>query len=96
MTPTFITTLVAAILAAVFEWAPILHEKYNKLSDTAQRLIMLGLLVLVVGGAFGLSCAGWLHAWPCTQAGAKEAVYALILAIAANQGTFQILPKGKP
>jgi len=93
MTPLFITTLTAAILSAVFEYAPVLHEKYNALSDTAQRLIMLGLLVLVVGGAFGLSCAGWVNAWPCTQAGVKDALYALVLAIAANQGVYTILPK---
>ena len=95
MTPLFITTLAASILSVIFEYALFLHDQYNKLSDTAQRLIMLGMLVVVVGGAFGLGCVHWVTSWPCTQAGAKDAVYALILAIAANQGTFLLLPKGK-
>jgi hypothetical protein len=93
MTPLFITTLAAAILSVIFEYAPILHDKYNQLSDTAQRLIMLGVLVLVVGGAFGLGCAKWVTTWPCSESGLKDALYALVLAIAANQGTYSILPK---
>jgi hypothetical protein len=93
MEPTIITTVAATLLAVLFEYVPGLHKWYNALEDTKQRLVMLGLLFLVVAGGFGLSCANWLAAWPCTQAGVKDAVFALVLAIAANQGTYQILPK---
>jgi hypothetical protein len=93
MTPTILSTIAAAVLAGLFEYVPGLHTWYNALVDTKQRLVMLACLALIVGGAFGLSCTGWLSAWPCTQAGLKDAIYALVLAIAANQGTYLILPK---
>lgn len=93
LTPTQLTTIAAAVLAILAEYVPGLHDWYNALTDTYQRLVMLALLVIVVGTTFGLSCAGWLTAWPCSDAGVKDAVFALVLAIAVNQGTYQVLPK---
>lgn len=96
MTPTEITAIAAVILSVLFEYVPGLSTWYNALTDTKQRLVMLGVLFVTVAGAFGLSCAGWLDAWPCTQAGAKDAVFAFVLALAANQATYTILPKKGP
>lgn len=93
MTPTEIVTITGVLLAVLFEYLPGLHTWYNALKDTEQRLIMLGLMVITVAATYGLSCAGWLHAWQCNQVGIKDAVFALGLAIAANQGTHRILPR---
>ena len=93
MSPKELSAIAGVLLAILFEYVPKLHPWYNNLQDTQQRLVMLGCLFLVVAGSFGLSCAGWLNTWACTQAGAKDAVFAFVLALATNQGTYQILPK---
>jgi len=93
MTPIQITALAGVVLSILFEYVPGLHNWYNALTDTKQRLVMLGVLFVTVAGAFGLSCAKWLTAFPCTQQGVKDAVFAFVIALAANQGTYTILPK---
>ena len=64
-----------------------------------KRLIMAGLIVLVAGVSFGLSCAGWLDkfapdlALACTEDGAADLIMAVVLALAANQGAYALTPK---
>lgn len=87
LTPTQLTTIAAALLAILAEYVPGLNGWYATLKETEKRLVMLALLVIVVGVTFGLSCAGWLNAWACSEAGLKDALFALVLAIGANQGT---------
>ncbi len=87
ITPTQLTTIAAALLAVLAEYVPGLKDWYGSLTETYKKLVMLGLLVIVVGVTFGLSCAGWLNAWQCNEVGLRDALYALALAIAANQGT---------
>lgn len=94
MTLAEISAAAGVLLAILFEYVPGLHNWYNALKDNYQRLIMLGCLVAVVAGALGLSCAGWLSVFACTGAGLREAIFALVAAIVANQGTHRILPRG--
>ena len=95
MSPELVSAIAAVLLSVGFEYIPGLSKWYNALPDTSQRLIMLGCLCITVAGAFGLSCAGWLSVFQCTNAGIRDAVFALILAVAANQGVYNILPKAK-
>jgi hypothetical protein len=61
--------------------------------------VMLGLLVLVALSTYGLSCAGLgvdigINV-TCDQPGAIGLLKALVLAIAANQGTYTITKRPK-
>ena len=93
MEATAILAIAGVILSLLFEYTPGLHAWYNALDDNWQKVTMLCVILLVVAGAFGLSCAGWLNVFACTGSGAKEAVLAFIAAIVANQSTHRILPK---
>jgi hypothetical protein len=86
MTPEQISAIAGALLALIFEYFPKVSDWYNGQDEGVKRQIMLGLMVLAVGGAFGLSCAGLLNTFVCTWMGAWDAVLALVAAIMANQG----------
>jgi hypothetical protein len=111
MDATFISTAAAAILSLLFSYLPGLSEWYARLGSgpggedggTRKRLLMLALLVLVAGGAFGLTCAGWgdlLGAagagLRCDRPGLVELLRALFFALMANQSVYKISPKKKP
>lgn len=93
MTPEIASTIAGGVLALVFQYFPWLSDGYNKLPDDQQQLIMLGLMFLVVAGAFGLSCAGLIVVFVCAMDGAMKAFFVFFLAIGVNQGAHKILPK---
>jgi len=53
-----------------------------------KALVMAVLLVIVTGGAFGLSCFVSAAYFSCSEAGAWEAVRLFWVAISANQGAY--------
>jgi len=87
-TPTLFATLSAALISLAFEKFPFLQNDFDQLPENVKRLVMVGFMIVLVYGSFGLSCLAWLVAFPCTGAGALSALQVLILAIAANQGVF--------
>jgi protein-S-isoprenylcysteine O-methyltransferase Ste14 len=93
MTTEQLILIAGAVLAVLFAYIPGLASWFEPLENTKKRLIMLGILIVVTGAIFGLSCAGILSSVTCDKAGAISLVTALIYAIVANQGTYQILPK---
>jgi hypothetical protein len=97
MSPQSISTITAVILSLAFSYIPGLSAWYKLLHGTQKRLLMLCLLVLVAGGAFGLACAGWGEDFglklTCDQPGAITLLQSLVLALAANQSTYLITPK---
>jgi hypothetical protein len=94
MTTEVIAAVSGIVLALAFEYIPGLHPWYNAQENNRQRLIMLAALALTVGGAYGLSCAGWLSLYPCTELGGREAIFAFVTALVTNQSTHRILPRG--
>lgn len=86
VTPEQFIALMAAILAILFEWLPSLKKWWDTLTPDRKRLYMIGMLVLLVGVTFGLSCAGLTDAFTCTVMGAIDALILLMQAIAINQG----------
>jgi hypothetical protein len=87
LTPEMLIGFASVILALLFDWLPGLQSWYDKFGNGQKRGLMAGLLVIVTGGAFGLSCAGWLATgWLCNGTGIQNAVFLLVLAIAINQG----------
>lgn len=93
MTPELVSSVAGVLWSVLFEYFPGLSRWYNAQTDNYQKLFMLGLLFLTVAGAYGLSCVNWLAVFACTQVGIKDAVFAFVLALVANQGTHRILPK---
>lgn len=99
MTAELISLIAGALLSLAFSYIPGLRTWYAGLGEEAKRLIMLGLLVLVAAGSFGLACLGWGAelgiALECTQTGALGLFAQLVLAIVGNQGTYALSPQRK-
>lgn len=99
ITPQLLTALAGVILSLCFEYIPKFHTWYNNLEDTVQRLIMLGSLVLVSAGLYGMACAGWLQMvspgfqLACNEQGLWGLVSAFVFAMIANQSTYLLSPK---
>lgn len=88
-----ISLLSGSLLAILFEHLPGLSGWFEKQTPQGKRLVNLLSMVLVVGAAFGLACAGRYSGFACSADGAWEALTALVLAIAGNQGTYKIIKK---
>jgi len=92
MTVEILVSIASAILALVFQYVPKLKELYGGLADNYQRLVMLGMLVVVVGASYALSCVGYANYFTCDTSGLLAAGRLLFLAIATNQSVFMLLP----
>ena len=97
MTPEIITTGAGIIFSLVFSYVPRLNTWYASKDETAKKLIMLALLALVAGGAFGLACLAVLGdlfgvSLTCDKAGGLVLIRSFILAVIANQATYLISP----
>jgi hypothetical protein len=113
-----LTLAAGALLSLGFAYIPGLAGWYNRLGEkpedgsqaggdggTRKRLVMLGLLVLVSLGAFGLGCMGGNETpagqvylglrLTCDDAGAWALAKAFILSVMANQATYQITSKSR-
>ena len=88
-----ISALAGMVISLALEFIPGLEGWYAKFDPQQKRLVMLVALVLVVGGAFGLSCAGLVTAFVCNWFGAWQAVMAFIAALVANQSVHLVLKK---
>jgi len=96
MSAEYLAGVAGVVLSLIFSYVPGLNAKYAALDGTIKRLIMLGLLVVVAGGAFGLACAGWgvdlKVAVSCDRAGLVGLLQVLSLAVIANQSAYAISP----
>jgi hypothetical protein len=93
MKPELLASIAGLILSLLFSYAPKFATWYNPLDGTKKRLIMLGLLVVVALGTFGLSCANIVKGVTCDQPGVLQLVSAFIFAVMANQGTNALSPE---
>ena len=97
MTAEQLIAIAGAILSLAFSYIPGLKTRYEPLSDEMKRLVMLGLLVLVVAGVFGLACSrfgAYLGiAVICDEPGLVALVWSLVVAVMANQSTYLITPR---
>jgi len=93
ITPEWLALIAGALLSLLFSYVPGLSDWFAKLDGTHKRLVMLALLAVVTGVAFGLGCAGVLGGVACDQAGAVSVLYAFVLALVANQGVYNITPR---
>ena len=95
MSVELISAIAGILISLILEFVPGVEAWYHKFAPQQKRLVMLVALFVVVGSAFGLSCAGLLAIFVCTGAGAWEAVMAFIAALVANQSVHLIIKKNK-
>lgn len=99
MTATILSGVAGVILSLLFSYIPKLNTKFAAKTEEEKKLWMLGLLVLVAGAAFGLSCTkyGLMIGIPvqCTDAGLIELGKVLAAAAIANQTAFALTPQTK-
>ena len=93
MSVELISAIAGILISLILEFVPGVEGWYNKFTPQQKRLVMLVALFIVVGGAFGLSCAGLLAIFVCSVAGAWQAVMAFIAALVANQSVHLVLKK---
>lgn len=93
MTPEVLAATAGIVISIGFEYIPGVHDWYNGLSNTYQRLLMLGVMFAIVAVMFGLGCANLIKTWECTTPGALEALKCFGIAMIANQSTYTVLPK---
>jgi hypothetical protein len=95
MNATLLASIAGIVLSLLFSYVPKLSESFAVLDGVYKRLIMAGLLVVVAGFTFGLSCANVVSSVTCDQAGAIGLLEALIAALVANQSVYAISPETK-
>jgi len=96
-----------ALLSLLFAYVPGLNGWYARLDEglpeaevgVRKRLVMLGALVAVALGSYGLACSGagveFGLALTCDRSGMVGLLRALMLALAANQATYLLAVRGK-
>jgi hypothetical protein len=84
------------VLSLGFSYIPGVSQRFDGLTPTQKRLVMLGLLLACALGVFGLSClkSGWVTAPTCNRAGAWGLAKVFVAALIANQAAFAISPRG--
>lgn len=93
-TPEAFSLLSAFLLAAVFEKFGWIKVAWDELTSEGKQLVMWIFLAILVFGAFGLSCANIIAAFPCTWPdGFMLAAMTFLLAAGVNQGTHRLLRK---
>ena len=91
--PRALAMIAGAVLSLLFSYIPGLNTWFAGHAPEFKRLFMAGLMLVVAGAALGLSCAGIISGVACTQAGAIELAVTWILAVAANQATYDVSPQ---
>lgn len=101
MTLDLLALVSGMLLSLAFSYIKGLRNKFKQFAPETKRLIMLGLLLVVTGGVYALSCAGWLQQlWPqiavtCDQRGLFSLVQIFILAAISNQSAYALSPLPK-
>ncbi len=90
-----IAAIAGVILSLAFKYIPGLSGWYEGKAPEYKELIMLGIMFVAVGGAYGLSCYGWLDVYACGMAGLRDAVFSFVIAVVGNQGAYLALSHQK-
>ena len=91
----FAFALAGGAWSLLLEYFPKLNAWFNAKPDNVQKLIVLVSGLVVVIGAFGLNCAGFLLElpWACDALGFKDALAAFFAFVLTSQGAYLVTPK---
>ena len=90
-----LSAVAGIVLSLAFSFGPGLKNWYEKLEGAKKSLLMAGLLLLVAGGSFGLSCipSSPYHFFSCDIKGFWGLVDVFVAALVANQSTYLVTRK---
>lgn len=88
MTQEQLALLVGSLLSLAFSYVPVLKDKFEALEPRAKQLWNLGIMAVLVVGAFVLSCFGFAEYYTCDVGGGLQALMLLLTALLGNQGTY--------
>ena len=91
-----LSLVAGTVLSLTFSYIPGVRNWFIEFDPAIKRLIMLALLALTAGVAYGLSCLGWGFEWgitlSCDQSGLLGLIEQFVVAIIANQSIYAISP----
>jgi hypothetical protein len=87
------SAIAGIILSLALSYVPGLRAWFAAIPSDYKRLIVLILLIIVSGAAFGLSCGGVIQAVACTQEGALGLITSFVAALVANQAAYTVSPE---
>ena len=95
MTETQLSLFAGSLLSLAFSYIPGLNDWFNGQESTAKRLVMAGALLVVALGVLGSACAGLNLpvTETCDQNGIIAVLTNFVLALIANQATYQLAPQ---
>lgn len=86
LTPETLVTLLAGLLAILFDWFPGLAPWFDGLSAVHKRQVMAGLLAVLGVGLFAGSCWGWFESGlACAPEHLPELLQVILVAVGVNQ-----------
>lgn len=92
-----LVVLAAAVLSLTFTYFPKLRVSFASLASEQKQMVNLGLIVLLAGGMFLLTCGG-ISALPgviCTKDGVIQMLVYIFLASGGNQLAYKLSPQTK-
>ena len=82
--------IAGTVLSLVLSYAPGVAKVYEELVKEVKQAVNLGLMVLVAGAIFGLSCVNQLDiAILCTLDGASDLVLLILYGLIGTQGVYK-------
>ncbi len=97
VTPEILAYVLAALLALVFDWFPVISTWYGKLSETRKKQFMIAALLVVSAGLYGGVCAGiFITQYSCDKAGMSGLFQVYLISIGINQGVHKLFKPTTP
>jgi hypothetical protein len=79
--------LIAGALALLFDYFPVLSEKFDALDISQKKLIVVGLSALAAGVVFAGQCNGFFQTnLVCEPKSIVDLLYSVIVAVSVNYG----------
>jgi len=93
LTPEMLAAAVGIVLTVAGMYVPKFNEWFASLDPTVQRLGMGLATIALAAGAVVLSCQAVIVFVTCTQVSIVSVAWSVLLALIANQGIWQVLPR---
>ena len=93
MSSEFLSLSAGVTLSLAFSYIPGAKDWFAGLAPNYKRLVMLGSLLLVALGIFGLACLGRYDAITCDIDGAWQVGEVFLFAAIGSQGAYALTPK---
>jgi hypothetical protein len=90
-----ISGIAGVILSIALMYIPGLNVKWDELLPDRKRMYVGLLLLLSTAGVIGVSCTNLIVVVTCDKVGILDVLFALVMALTANQSMHRLLPMPK-